>query len=77
MENAEFNYEKVQAYMQAEIASTERLLAEMTAAISSEDEDPATAPVGNGKTHESASDHQDDNDNSSSDEGVSTHPNPS
>jgi hypothetical protein len=62
MENVEFNYEEVQAYMQKEIVSTEQPLAEITAAISDEDKGPATAPVGNGDTHDSSSDSQDGSD---------------
>jgi hypothetical protein len=76
-ENVEFNYEEVQAFMQKEIASTEQFLAKITAAISDEDDDPATAPVGNGETHESGSDSRDGSDISSSDEGVSICLNPS
>ena len=76
MEGLNFNYEEVQAYMQAEIAAGERLLKEMAAVIS-DNEDPVTAPVDNGNTHESDSDHQESPENSdrnseeSSNEGAS------
>jgi hypothetical protein len=52
MGNPNFDYEEVQAYMHAEIASTEKLLEEMTAAISDDDKDPAVGPVSDRDTHE-------------------------